>query len=177
MIVSVIVAYDRQRGIGRAGTLPWHIPADLALFKRVTWGHHIIMGRRTAESIGRALPGRTTLVVTQRSDGLPPGCHAVPTLEGALAHAAAAGETECFVVGGEMLYRAALPFADRIYATEIEGDFECDRFFPPLDETQWEERFAAPVDGATLPARFRILERKGRHLPPPPIATEWASQR
>lgn len=180
MIVSLIVAYDRARGIGRNGQLPWRIPADLRLFKRLTWGHHIVMGRRTWESIGRPLPGRTSIVVARSQIVVPPECFVVPSLDEALAVAQQRGETECFVIGGGMLYREALQRADRIYASEVKGEFECDTFFPALEPTEWVERAAIefPASDATTPAfRFRVLDRVGTDLPLPAIATESADPR
>lgn len=179
MIISIVVAYDRHRGIGRGGTLPWHIPADLALFKRITWGHHIVMGRRTFESIGRALPGRVTVVVSHSNLELPSGCIRVTSLDDAFEHARTAGENECFVIGGGMIYRQALAHADRIYASEIEGEYACDTFFPALDASEWKERFAAPLDDPRSGVRihFRVLERIGQKLPKPAIVSEWASLR
>lgn len=178
MIISLIVAYDQQRGIGLRGRLPWHIPAELKLFKRITWGHHLVMGRRTYESIGRALPGRTMLVVTSNTSAVAVGCIGVPTLEAALHYARDRGETECFVIGGAMLYAAALPLAQRLYISEIEGTFNCDTFFPPIDERQWHERFscAFPAEAAAVGFRFRVLDRLGTELPLPAIATELAMQ-
>lgn len=173
MTISLIVAYDRHRGIGKEGKLPWHIPADLQLFKRLTWGHHIVMGRRTFESIGRVLPGRTTIVVSRNSSQYPEGCFYVATLEQALALAQERGETECFLIGGARLYAAALSYAHRIYASEIEGEFDCDVFFPHLDPGEWEERWATTISSANAPSfRFRILDRKGSALPLPTIANE-----
>ncbi|GIV55009.1 MAG: dihydrofolate reductase [Candidatus Kapaibacterium sp.] len=178
MIVSLVVAYDDCRGIGRGGSLPWHISADLALFKRITWGHHIVMGRQTFESIGRALPGRVTIVVTRSLENVPPGCHRAASLEDALAIAGQAGEQECFVIGGGQLYRAALCHADRIYASEIQGEFNCDTFFPPIQPEEWDERFATTItdERSGMRFRFRVLERRGRALPMPDILSEWANQ-
>ncbi|MCX7929611.1 MAG: dihydrofolate reductase [Chlorobi bacterium] len=179
MIISLIVAYDSQRGIGRNGQLPWRIPADLRVFKQLTWGHHIIMGRRTCQSIGRALPGRTNLVVTRSDQDLPHGCTALPSLDQALEYARMRGETECFVIGGAMLYRTALDYADRIYASEIDGTFECDTFFPSISPTEWTERLIVPfpsIDPSVPHFRVRVLDRVGRHLPPP-HTIESADQR
>ncbi len=180
MIVSIIVAYDAQRGIGRGGTIPWRAPEDLALFKRLTWGHHIIMGRRTFESIGRCLPGRINLVVTRQERVLPAGCVRAASLEAALAYARERNESECFVIGGGMLYREALPRADRLYISQIEGSFGCDVFFPPLDTEAWEERVAVtitPTQPGASGFTFRVLDRRGQQLPLPHVLSEWVSLR
>ena len=136
MIVSLIVAYDKARGIGRANRLPWQLPAEMQHFKRTTMGRPIVMGRRTFESIGRALPGRRNIVVTR---GMPPmdGVEQTASLANALELDPAADEV--MVIGGAELYAAALLRAHRVYATEINGIFETDTRFPELDAAQWRE--------------------------------------
>jgi len=179
-MTSIIVACDSKLGIGRDGTIPWHIPEDLALFKRLTWGHHIVMGRRTYESIGRCLPGRTSLVVTRSDRTFPQGCERVASLTEALEIARSRQETECFIIGGGMLYREALPRVDRLYVSFIEGDYDCDVYFPPLDYTVWEERIAmtvAPGKVNTPGFVFRVFDRRGHPLPLPTVLTEWVAQR
>jgi dihydrofolate reductase len=135
MIRSLIVARARNGVIGRDNALPWHLPADLAHFRRTTLGHPVIMGRRTWESIGRPLPGRENLVVSRRAGYSAPGARVVQSLEEAWRTVAGAGEA--FVIGGAGLYEAALPGADRIYLTEIEADVEGDTRFPALQEGDW----------------------------------------
>src|SRR6185503_14521108 len=141
MKVSLIVAMAEGGVIGRAGRLPWHLPADLARFKQLTMGHHLILGRRTWESIGRALPGRRMLVVSRqaRTLVLPEGVRAVTSLDEALAIAEAAGEDEVFVAGGARVYREALPRADRLYLTWVQAEVTGDTFFPPVEPSEWEE--------------------------------------
>ena len=114
MRVSFIVAMDRRGVIGKAGGLPWRLPADLKWFKRNTLGHHVIMGRVTYESVGRPLPGRTNVVVTSNPRFEAAGCEVVGSLSSALRRAAEAGDAEAFVIGGAQLYAAALPQCDRI---------------------------------------------------------------
>lgn len=180
MIVSIIVAYDKQRGIGRAGTIPWRVPEDLALFKRLTWGHHIVMGSRTYESIERCLPGRINLVVTRQERLLPEGCVRAASLEAALAYARDRNENECFVIGGGMLYRQALPLADRLYISQIDGSFDCDVFFPPLDTRAWVERLTVAITTAKQGSSnftFRVLDRCGLELPLPDVLSEWEVRR
>lgn len=132
---SLIVAMDRQRVIGRDGRLPWHLPADLQRFKALTVGHHIIMGRKTWESIGRLLPGRTSVVVTRNAQYVAPGALLASSLPAALALANA--DPEPFVVGGAELFREALPLARRVYLTEVLAEYEGDAWFPELSGAQW----------------------------------------
>lgn len=162
MRVSLIVAADLDGTIGRDGKLPWHLPADLRRFKQLTLGHHLVVGRKTYESIGRPLPGRTLLVVSRRADYAPTGVTVVPDPEQALARAAAAGEDELFVAGGAELYRALLDRADRVYLTRIEAEIEGDTHFPELDPARF--RLAAserhePDEKRCWPLRFEIWER------------------
>lgn len=133
--ISLIVAYDLKRGIGKDNRMPWHLPSELAHFKRTTMDKPVVMGRNTHESIGRALPGRRNIVVTSRSVSTP-GMDTAPSLEAALALCADAPEV--MVIGGGQLYRAALPWASRIFATEVQGTFEADTHFPMLDGS-WKE--------------------------------------
>jgi dihydrofolate reductase len=135
--VSLVAAIAADGVIGRDGSLPWHLPDDLAHFKALTWGHHLIMGRRTFESIGRALSGRTTVVVSRGRPALPAGVLLAGGVTEALALVAARGEQEAFVVGGAEIYRAALPHADRLYLTRIHGEVAGDLRFPRVDWRDW----------------------------------------
>ena len=137
VVVSLIVAMDRARAIGSAGRLPWHIPADLKRFRALTTGHHIVMGRKTYESIGRLLPGRTSVIVTRNPDYAVPGALVAHSVEEALTRCA--GETEIFVIGGAQVYREALPLAHRLYLTEVDGTFPADTWFPELPDATWRE--------------------------------------
>jgi dihydrofolate reductase len=133
--VTLIVARARNGVIGRAGTLPWHLPEDLAHFKRTTMGHPIVMGRRTWTSIGRPLPGRRSIVVSSDPDFRAPGAEVVPSLDAALR---AAGDVpEVFVIGGARLYAEAAGRAQRILLTHIDADFEGDTYFPAPDPREW----------------------------------------
>ncbi len=134
----VLVAAVAENGmIGRNGAMPWRLPADLAHFKRVTMGHPIVMGRRTYEAIGRALPGRRNIVVTRNPRFSAPGVEAAASLERALA---LAGDAEqVMVIGGAELYRAALPLANRIHLTRVHARPEGDTRFPELDASEWRE--------------------------------------
>jgi dihydrofolate reductase len=139
MTVSIIVAMTADRVIGRDNTLPWRLPADLRRFKRLTSGHHLLVGRKTWESIGRPLPGRTMVVITRRRDYRAEGVTIAHSVDEALAVARAAGEDEAFVAGGEQVYREALASADRIYLTLVHATVAGDAFFPEHDPSDWVE--------------------------------------
>ncbi|MGA0024232.1 MAG: dihydrofolate reductase [Burkholderiales bacterium] len=134
--LSLIVAMAKNRVIGVNGKIPWHLPNELQLFKSVTMGHHIIMGRKTWESIGRLLPGRTTVIVTRQKNFAVPGAKIAHTLEEAIT--LCAGDDETFVIGGGELYRAAMPMADRIYLTVVDAEPNGDTRMPEFDAAQWE---------------------------------------
>lgn len=132
--LTLIVALDAQRGIGIDNKLPWHLPEDLAHFKRLTSGHPIIMGRKTFDSIGRPLPNRRNIVVTRNPQWRHDGVEAASSLEAAIA---VAGDAPAFIIGGAQIFIAALPLARRIVVTEIAHSFACDTFFPPLPADEW----------------------------------------
>jgi len=136
-IVSVIAAMARNRVIGIDNTLPWRLSEDLKHFKALTMGHHIIMGRKTYESIGKPLPGRTTVIVTRDPAYQAAGCLTAHSLDAAIA--ACAGDAEVFFVGGAELYAQVLPRADRLYLTEIQADYVGDAWFPEFDRALWRE--------------------------------------
>ncbi len=132
MTLALIVAVDRGGVIGRDGAMPWHLPADLAHFKRVTMGHPIIMGRRTWDSLPGPLPGRRHLVLTRRAGWQAPGATACASLDEALAHAA--GGPPPFVIGGAQIYALALPRATRLLMTRVLADVPGDARFPGWDD-------------------------------------------
>lgn len=134
--VSIIVAYAANRVIGQDGRIPWHLSDDLKRFKRLTMGHHIVMGRKTWESIGRILPGRHHVIVSRQSGYKVPGAKVVESIEAALA--AAGDDSEIFVIGGAEIYEAAMPFVDRILATEIERPYDGSVRFPEIDTKDWD---------------------------------------
>jgi len=136
-ILSVIVAMARNCVIGVNNTLPWRLSDDLKHFKALTMGHHIIMGRKTYESIGKPLPGRTTVIVTRDAAYRMEGCLTATSIDAAIA--ACAGDPEIFFVGGAEMYAQVLPRADRLYLTEIQADYEGDAWFPAFDQGEWEE--------------------------------------
>lgn len=135
--LSVIAAVASNRVIGRDNGLPWHLPEDLKHFRGLTMGHHIIMGRKTFQSLGRLLPGRTTVVVSRQPGYTVEGAKVARSLHEAVA--ACAGDEEIFVIGGAELYREALTLADRLYLTEIDAAVEGDAWFPDYDRAAWRE--------------------------------------
>jgi len=139
MLVSIIVARAENGVIGRDGTLPWRLSADLRRFKRLTMGHAIVMGRKTWESIGHPLPGRRMVVVSRQADYKADGVQVVASLDEALQVARGAGDKEVFVIGGAEIYRQALPIAQRIYLTRVGGQVEGDTYFPELDTGDWSQ--------------------------------------
>jgi len=146
MTLTIIVATDRDRGIGIDNRLPWRLPEDLAHFKQVTTGHPIIMGRKTFESIGRPLPGRRNIVITRNPAWRHDGVECVSSIQEAVALVqqpiAVQGnlETNAFVIGGAEIYLQALPFCEQLLITEIDKVFDCDTFFPAFDEHAWSEK-------------------------------------
>lgn len=134
---SIIAAMASNRVIGIDNTLPWRLPADLAHFRSLTMGHHIIMGRKTYESLGKPLPGRATVIVTRDMDYAAPGCVVVHSLAEAMS--ACAGDDEAFFIGGAELYRQALDLAGRMYLTEVKTEVAGDAWFPEFDRALWVE--------------------------------------
>ncbi len=122
---------DEKRGIGKNNGLMWHIPGELPRFKQITMGHPVIMGRKTFESIGRVLPGRTNIIITQNPNFKAQSCQIVGSLDEAFRHAQGEpGSEEVFIIGGGQIYQQAIDKADRLYLTLVEGDFGADTFFP-----------------------------------------------
>lgn len=135
--LAIIAAVARNGVIGSGNRLPWHLPEDLQHFKRLTMGHHLVMGRKTYDSIGRPLPGRTTIILTRQPGYRADGCLTAGSLAEALALCGT--DPEVFIVGGAELYAQTLPLADRLYLTLIEADFAGDACFPEIDLAQWRE--------------------------------------
>ncbi len=160
-LLSLIVALARNGVIGRDNALPWHLRQDLKRFKAHTLGKPILMGRKTFESIGRPLPGRTNIVLTRDPGWSAPGVIAVRTVAEAIAQAS--GASELVAIGGAEVYRLVMPFARRMYLTNVQAEVPGDTYFPQFDPTQW-----ADVDCATHPAdehndfpvTFVTLERR-----------------
>ena len=167
MRVALIVAMARNRVIGRDNQLPWRLPGDLRHFRALTLGKPVIMGRRTFESIGKALPGRTNIVLSRHRDFRPPdSVHVVPDFDSALRLAREITERdaveECMVIGGSDVYSLFLPIAARIYLTLIDADVEGDTLFPEFSATDWVEqsRESGGLDAdSALKYFFIVLER------------------
>ena len=160
--LALIAARARNGVIGLDNQMPWHLPEDLAYFKRVTLGKPVLMGRKTFESIGRPLPGRLNIVVTRNPDWQAAGVQVAHSLDAALALAAAAAPEEIMLIGGAELYRQALPQADVLYLTEIDAEFAGDAFFPEVDLARWriDREEAGQRDSDGLRWRFvRYLPR------------------
>ncbi|ABG58840.1 dihydrofolate reductase [Cytophaga hutchinsonii] len=138
MIRSIIVAQSENRAIGINNTLPWHLPADLKRFKAITMGHHMIMGRKTYESIGNPLPGRTSIVVTRNKDLVFAGCTMAHSLAEAFEIAQNNNDSEAFVIGGAELIKEAINSCDKLYLTTIHQNFEGDTFLDAL-ASDWKE--------------------------------------
>lgn len=135
--LSTIVAIANNRVIGINNTLPWHLPEDLKRFRALTMGHHIIMGRKTYDSLGRLLPGRTTVIVTRNQDYKVEGALVAHSLQAAIA--LCKDDDEAFLIGGAELYQDGLRHSDKLYITEIDLDVTGDAHFPDFDSSQWQE--------------------------------------
>lgn len=162
MRISLIVAAATNRVIGRRGRLPWKIPADMKFFKETTMGKPIIMGRKTYQSIGVALPGRTNIVVTNNPTIQNPEIKKAKSVHEALRMAREEGGAEVMIIGGGQIYSATLPIADRVYLTEVHHDYEGDAWFPHLDKNLWTEvaREDFTAEGDTPAYSFVTLDRK-----------------
>ncbi|MFD0697321.1 dihydrofolate reductase [Paenibacillus sp. GCM10027628] len=134
MSISFIFAMDRNRAIGVNNKLPWHLPADLKFFKSVTMGHPILMGRKTYDSIGKPLPGRRNVILTQNSQFQAEGCEVVHSVEEAVQ---AFRDEELFVIGGAEIFRLMAEVVDRMYITYIDHEFEADTYFGEMDMSEW----------------------------------------
>lgn len=132
---SIIVAVSENNVIGNKNGLPWKLSADMKRLKSLTMGHHIIMGRKTWDSLGRPLPGRTNVVITSQSDFEAPGAIVVNSLEEALTFAS--GDSESFIFGGAEIFKKSLPWVQKIYMTKVHATIEGDAFFPKLDLLEW----------------------------------------
>lgn len=133
-MISLLWAMDENRAIGRNNQLPWHLPEDLKYFKRVTMGKPIAMGRKTYDSIGRPLPGRENIVITRNQGITIEGCTVIHDVKDLVKR----DDEELFVIGGAEIFKEILPFADRLYVTEIREEFEADTFFPEYNLSDWE---------------------------------------
>lgn len=137
MIISLIVAAANNNVIAKDGQMPWRQSNDLQYFKNITWGMPVIMGRKTFQSMGKALPGRKNIVITRQADWRPEGTVIVKSLDEALTQAAATDAKEAMVIGGGEIYRLAIEKADRIYLTRIKAEPGGDIFFPEVNTNEW----------------------------------------
>ncbi|MDH3001011.1 dihydrofolate reductase [Chelonobacter oris] len=159
MQISLIVAFTQNRVIGKDNQMPWHLPRDLAWFKRNTLNKPVIMGRKTFESIGRPLPNRRNIVLS-RNPFVYHGIQWADSLQTALSHCE--DEAEVMIIGGGELFKQSLPLADKLYLTEIQTALDGDTFFPQIDFTQWktvEETFSEADEKNAYACRFLILEK------------------
>ena len=160
---SIIVAMDLNNGIGYRNQLPWRLPADFRLMKHNTMGHHLIMGRKTYESIGKPLSGRTTIIVTRSPDYQAEGCLVEHAVLSAFSVAELRGENEVFIFGGSQIYVESLPYTERIYLTHIQAKFEVDAYFPDFDRSVWVETLSEfyPADQENqFPFYYLIYDRR-----------------
>jgi len=157
MIISSIVAMASNRVIGNRGDIPWKIPGEQKKFKEITLGHSVIMGRKTYESIGRPLPGRTNIVITRQSDYQASGCIVAHDLDSAF-QSCPPQETEAFICGGGQLYQESLPVTDRIYLTVLPREVDGDTYFPEISEIDFKITQSELIDGVE-PYNFIIYER------------------
>jgi dihydrofolate reductase len=139
MMVSLIVAYSKNRAIGLDNKMLWRLSDDFKNYKKITMGHCLLMGRKTFESIGKPLPGRTSIVITRNRDYIvPEGVHITHSLEQAIDLAKNLGETECFINGGGEIYRQSLPLVERVYVTDVDCVIsKADAYFPDVDFSKW----------------------------------------
>lgn len=153
----------RNRVIGHHNKIPWYLSADLKYFKRTTLNHHVIMGRKSFESIGRPLPKRTNIIITRNPFYIASNCLIVDSLDGALALAQQQEEEEAFIIGGGEIYRLAMPLLDRLYLTEVDLEPEGTVFFPEFDAAEWtvvSEEAHAPDEKNECAYVFKVLERR-----------------
>ncbi len=163
LIISLIAAMGNDRVIGIDNRLPWRLPADLKHFRAMTLGKPVLMGRKTFESIGKPLPGRLNIVITQDAAYSAAGVTVVHSVDEALT--AAGNAPEMMVMGGASFYVQMLPRAERLYLTLVHGDFAGDAYFPTYDENEWgvvSRDDHAPDQANPHPYSFLLLERKGR---------------
>lgn len=160
MQLSIIVAMDRNRVIGKDDTLPWHISADLKNFKKITMGKPIVMGRKTHESIGRPLPGRENIIITRDKTYQAEGCTVLHSIDEIFEHCK--DVEEVMITGGSEIYKHTLDQATRLYLTEVHTEVEGDTFFPEFDRKQWNEVSREEFDSDEkneFDYSFLILER------------------
>ncbi|MDD0852914.1 dihydrofolate reductase [Halobacteriovorax sp. GB3] len=158
----MIVAKAQNNCIGKDNQLPWRLSGDLKNFKRITMGHHMLMGRKTFESIGKALPGRTSLVLSKTATFSDENLFTFDHIEKAIDFARERGESEFFIIGGAGVYASFFDLVDRLYLTDVHADVEGDAFFPKVDLSSWrlvQESFQVQDEKNSHPWTFKILEK------------------
>lgn len=161
-MIAIVVAAAENNVIGKDNGLIWHLPADLRHFKQITMGHPILMGRKTYESIGKPLPGRTSVIITTQKDYEAEGCIVTHSVQEAVAQARQLDE-DLYIIGGAHIYEQTLPVTDRIYMTRVHASFNGDVYFPELDEKDWEtveEEHHEPDEKNKYSYSFLTLQRK-----------------
>ena len=164
MIISLIVAAATNNAIGKDGKLPWHLPNDMKHFKNITWGMPIVMGRKTFESLGKALPGRKNIVISRQPGWKADSVIIVKNIEDALFVVKEADAREVMVIGGGEIYKTIFPKARRIYLTRIEAEPESDTFFPSIKPEEWHLMSQQDHEADAKNAynySFQVWERKG----------------
>ncbi|PKG24030.1 dihydrofolate reductase [Niallia nealsonii] len=161
-MISLIVAMDKNNVIGYKNDLPWHLPADLKYFKKITTGHPIIMGRKTRDSIGRNLPNRENIVITRNKEYRPEGCTVFYSIEDWRKWSQTQNEEEMFIIGGAEIFKETLSFTDRLYITKIDAEYPGDTFFPEMDWGNW--KLVSEVEGQkdennSVDYQFLVYER------------------
>ncbi len=163
MIVSAIVAVAKNNVMGKDNDIPWYLPADLKYFKATTLNRHIIMGRKTFQSIGRPLPKRTNIVITRQPFFIASGCLTSHSVEHALSLAHDNGEEEAFIIGGGQIYEMSMPYWDRLYLTEVDLEIDGDVFFPKINFDEWNLKvndLHEADEKNEHPYTFKIYEKK-----------------
>jgi dihydrofolate reductase len=165
MRISLLVAMDENRGIGIENRLPWRLSTDLKRFKSLTMGHCLVMGRKTYESIGRSLPGRTMILISRNPAYLANGCLIAHSVDEALNMAKTSGESEVFIIGGGEVFSQTIDIADRIYLTYVHSQVVADTYFPEISASQWMQLESVDYpagENDQYPHTYRILERVPR---------------
>ncbi len=162
-MLSIIVATSINNAIGKANAMLWHLPEDFKFFKNTTWGMPIIMGRKTFESIGKPLPGRTNIIITSNKDWKADGTITANSIEAAIEFAKETNATEIFIAGGGEIYKQAMPIANKIYRTLVHTEIDGDTFFPEIEVTIWVKTFEKNVtadDKNKFDMSFQTWEKK-----------------
>lgn len=163
MIISAIVAASQNGIIGIDNQIPWHLPADLKYFRKITSGHHVMMGRKCFESIGKPLPGRTNLVLTRNLDYSSEGIKIIHSVDEGIQLAKANGEEELFIIGGADVYKATLGLIDKLYFNTVHANFEGDTHWPEMDWKSWRlisTEFHEPDEKNFYPYSFSVFEKR-----------------